>query len=273
MIARAASRGLSLVFDVNRAAIFLKRSPRCLRFVVVEICRMSTQQPRPRLSEERDTRRVARWRHAASNPIAWVPMDYDTTRSMQYEIGRIYSRRNDIDSVFGGQPQGGISTPSLAPVISLFSGPAGGFRRAGEVAVGVPFLRVCCHSRSGPSGGLLLGIGRFGAGAPENARGLVAILTMPILPTGAAGKGGGSDRIGLAARAGGDVAGGCGREAWGRGGAVRWLYREVCQKGGRNGARSAPQDLSALVALYCASLRIQIWRNAIVVSGAFLKLL
>lgn len=40
----------------------------------------------------------------------------------EFEIGRVYSRREDIHNVYGGQTQGGISTPSQHPVIFLFSG-------------------------------------------------------------------------------------------------------------------------------------------------------
>jgi 5-methylcytosine-specific restriction protein A len=42
-----------------------------------------------------------------------------------YEVGRIYHRRNDIHARFGGQRQGGISTPSGVPYIFLFTGESG----------------------------------------------------------------------------------------------------------------------------------------------------
>ncbi len=42
-----------------------------------------------------------------------------------FEIGRVYSRRNDIHVEFGGQQQGGISTPRDAPFVFLFTGEMG----------------------------------------------------------------------------------------------------------------------------------------------------
>jgi len=42
-----------------------------------------------------------------------------------YEAGRTYSRRNDIHGKFGGQQQGGISTPNGLPFIFLFTGEMG----------------------------------------------------------------------------------------------------------------------------------------------------
>ena len=41
-----------------------------------------------------------------------------------FEIGAIY-RRREIHDRFGGQPQGGISTPTSHPVIFLFTGGTG----------------------------------------------------------------------------------------------------------------------------------------------------
>ncbi len=43
-----------------------------------------------------------------------------------FVIGRDYSRRADIHGRFGGQTQGGISTPADAPFIFLFTGRTGG---------------------------------------------------------------------------------------------------------------------------------------------------
>lgn len=42
-----------------------------------------------------------------------------------FEEGRVYHRRSDIHEKFGGQQQGGISTPSRKPYIFLFSGDSG----------------------------------------------------------------------------------------------------------------------------------------------------
>ena len=44
---------------------------------------------------------------------------------MTFEIERIYHRRHDIHDLFGGQRQGGISTPPGAPHVFLFTGVAG----------------------------------------------------------------------------------------------------------------------------------------------------
>ncbi len=43
-----------------------------------------------------------------------------------FVIGRDYSRRDDIHARFGGQTQGGISTPRHAPYVFLFTGRTGG---------------------------------------------------------------------------------------------------------------------------------------------------
>ncbi|MBS0583589.1 MAG: HNH endonuclease [Proteobacteria bacterium] len=44
---------------------------------------------------------------------------------LPYEIGALYSRRNDIHARLGGQQQGGISTPATSPFVILFTGEAG----------------------------------------------------------------------------------------------------------------------------------------------------
>ena len=44
---------------------------------------------------------------------------------MTYEVGRVYNRRRDIHGRYGGQRQGGISTPSNAPFVILFTGQSG----------------------------------------------------------------------------------------------------------------------------------------------------
>ena len=43
----------------------------------------------------------------------------------RFEIGRVYSRRRDIHAEFGGQQQGGISTPDGTRFIFLFTGEMG----------------------------------------------------------------------------------------------------------------------------------------------------
>lgn len=42
-----------------------------------------------------------------------------------FEIGRIYNRRADLHAKFGGQMQGGISTPAAHPLIFAFTGATG----------------------------------------------------------------------------------------------------------------------------------------------------
>lgn len=44
---------------------------------------------------------------------------------MSFEVGRIYDRRRDIHGEYGGQHQGGISTPLDAPFVLLFTGQSG----------------------------------------------------------------------------------------------------------------------------------------------------
>jgi len=44
---------------------------------------------------------------------------------MLFEEGRVYHRRSEIHATYGGQEQGGISTPAKYPYIFLFSGDSG----------------------------------------------------------------------------------------------------------------------------------------------------
>ena len=44
---------------------------------------------------------------------------------MVFEVGRIYNRRQEIHEPYGGQWQGGISTPADQPFIFLFTGESG----------------------------------------------------------------------------------------------------------------------------------------------------
>jgi hypothetical protein len=46
--------------------------------------------------------------------------------AINFEPGKLYNRRPDIHDVYGGQHQGGISTPFLLPFIFLFAGESGG---------------------------------------------------------------------------------------------------------------------------------------------------
>jgi 5-methylcytosine-specific restriction enzyme A len=42
-----------------------------------------------------------------------------------FEVGKVYNRRKDLHEVYGGQEQGGISTPASHPVILIFTGESG----------------------------------------------------------------------------------------------------------------------------------------------------
>jgi 5-methylcytosine-specific restriction enzyme A len=42
-----------------------------------------------------------------------------------FEVGRVYNRRLEIHEPYGGQSQGGISTPRDWPFIFLFTGESG----------------------------------------------------------------------------------------------------------------------------------------------------
>ena len=53
-----------------------------------------------------------------------------------FEVGNIYNRRNDIHDPYGGQRQGGISTPKDQPFVFLFTGESGeqyGYRDGWDV--------------------------------------------------------------------------------------------------------------------------------------------
>jgi len=45
--------------------------------------------------------------------------------AQDFVAGRVYNRRRDIHERYGGQPQGGISTPAKHPVIFAFTGASG----------------------------------------------------------------------------------------------------------------------------------------------------
>ncbi len=42
-----------------------------------------------------------------------------------FEVGRTYDRRSEIHGPYGGQQQGGISTPKNQPLVFLFTGESG----------------------------------------------------------------------------------------------------------------------------------------------------
>ena len=44
---------------------------------------------------------------------------------LPFVVGELYSRRQDVHGRFGGQPQGGMSTPARYPMIFLFTGVGG----------------------------------------------------------------------------------------------------------------------------------------------------
>lgn len=45
--------------------------------------------------------------------------------TLPFEIGALYSRRDQVHGLLGGQLQGGISTPATSPYVILFTGEAG----------------------------------------------------------------------------------------------------------------------------------------------------
>jgi 5-methylcytosine-specific restriction protein A len=45
--------------------------------------------------------------------------------NLPFDVGALYSRRDDIHGRYGGQTQGGISTPAKSPFVILFTGEAG----------------------------------------------------------------------------------------------------------------------------------------------------
>ena len=49
------------------------------------------------------------------------------TLNHEYEVNRLYNRRKDIHARYGGQSQGGISTPVDCQYIILFTGESGAF--------------------------------------------------------------------------------------------------------------------------------------------------
>lgn len=51
--------------------------------------------------------------------------ELELANELPYEIGALYSRRQEIHARFGGQRQGGISTPANSPFVVLFTGEAG----------------------------------------------------------------------------------------------------------------------------------------------------
>jgi 5-methylcytosine-specific restriction protein A len=51
--------------------------------------------------------------------------DDQGTRSGPFEVGHVYHRRGDLHAEYGGQQQGGISTPANYPLIFLFTSDSG----------------------------------------------------------------------------------------------------------------------------------------------------
>lgn len=58
-------------------------------------------------------------------PLFKRAFDQNPSATASFEVGGVYHRRNDIHARFGGQRQGGISTPSGVPYILLFTGESG----------------------------------------------------------------------------------------------------------------------------------------------------
>lgn len=51
--------------------------------------------------------------------------EFELAKELPYEVGALYSRRQEIHARFGGQRQGGISTPANSAFVVLFTGEAG----------------------------------------------------------------------------------------------------------------------------------------------------
>jgi 5-methylcytosine-specific restriction protein A len=65
-------------------------------------------------------------RFVAPPLLFWIRMKtLAATTALPFEIGALYSRKHDIHARYGGQNQGGISTPANAPFVILFTGEAG----------------------------------------------------------------------------------------------------------------------------------------------------
>ena len=74
---------------------------------------MSRTQPRPLLPNE-NFGKV--FRRLLPSRRRGAPNDGRTLcEAIDFEVGKIYNRRKDIYGRFGGQGQGGISTPKKAP--------------------------------------------------------------------------------------------------------------------------------------------------------------
>lgn len=58
-------------------------------------------------------------------PDLTQPMNFSAGSSLPFQVGALYSRKTDIHDRFGGQRQGGISTPKDAPFVFIFTGEAG----------------------------------------------------------------------------------------------------------------------------------------------------
>ncbi|HEX8188999.1 MAG TPA: HNH endonuclease [Pyrinomonadaceae bacterium] len=58
-------------------------------------------------------------------PRSQAALDHSLNDVANFEVGRVYHRRNDIHARFGGQRQGGISTPAGVPYVFLFTGESG----------------------------------------------------------------------------------------------------------------------------------------------------
>ena len=66
------------------------------------------------------------WTFTVSPLLSWIRMEtLASTTALPFEIGALYSRKHDVHARYGGQTQGGISTPANAPFVILFTGEAG----------------------------------------------------------------------------------------------------------------------------------------------------
>jgi 5-methylcytosine-specific restriction protein A len=61
----------------------------------------------------------------APSDVSNSAQDQTAPNELPFEQGHIYDLRRDLHAPFGGQQQGGISTPADAPFLFLFTGPSG----------------------------------------------------------------------------------------------------------------------------------------------------
>jgi 5-methylcytosine-specific restriction enzyme A len=101
--------------------------------VIERLTFISDKSPRPKFSSpgplDRQTLRGVRElepRSAAElDKLLAYPRRGSGKERPAFEVGRVYNRRDDLHEMYGGQRQGGISTPKDQPFVLLFTGRSG----------------------------------------------------------------------------------------------------------------------------------------------------